>query len=334
MIPQVSDILDRARFHLGDTRLSGGQLFTDAFLQNGHFPAAYEALYRYLARCNAKRLRRTVYYNLPANTSYLTPAGMGLPNLSRPEAIWDRSIQTTISPVVSVVNAVAPGVPPSVDLMYNNHGYLAGQEVVTFGFGMTPGTIDDSANGSFYIGVPDVNTIRLLGCPALDQGAAVGSGGILSTGSEVFPVDPLWQLFDFVDWQLSAQNSQLSNWKWDEGAFHFIPANTNRQIRVTFMISGAAPPSGSVYIDDSLDALALFTAASAASAKAPSKSTMSSLSIRAVGNPNLDSMRVMGGAFYELAQLGTQAIQMTRVVMPRWRPRRNMGPYPYSSIPR
>jgi hypothetical protein len=328
MIPTVEQVFNLARYHLGDTSTSGGQLFTDTFLFN-YWPNAYDSLFRWLDRNSNKLLRVSKYYNLPANTGYLTPASMGIPNLGRVDTIRDRAIATTITGTIVFFTPSSLGVPPSVNITAMNHGYSSGAEVLAFGF--PNANVSDDINDSWYINVIDANTIQLLGCAAVNISSGVGASGIITTGSGEFSDEPLTQDYDEDAFPLSAVNGQLSVWKWMGGAFRFIPANVARQIKVTFMLSGTAPTvtTTSIGIDDSLDALAFYLAGAAAAAKGfPQKSQ--SLFMRAVGNPSGETTHISGGAFYELAQLGLQTLQMTRVVLPRYRRKRNCGPTAYS----
>lgn len=330
MIPQVSDIFADARVHLGDTAVPGGSLFTDAFLSK-YWGNSYRALYRWLDRNANKTLRRSSYFILPPNTSYVTPAGMGILNMGKPQDIYDRGVANASPVTIVAVNAATTGVPPSVDLTWNSHGLSSGAEVVTFGFT----TMTDEINGSFNINVVDANTIRLLGCPAvaLTGSTDIGSTGEASTGQSPFPSIALIQLFDIESWPVSTQASQLTFWKWESGAFRFLPSSVRRQIRIVYMLSGAPPIDGIVAIDDCLDALALYMAGAAAAAKGLGGKA-ASLFMRAVGNESGDTTNIKGGAFYELAQIGLQQLTQQRIVIPRYRPKRNTGPYPISTIRR
>lgn len=313
--------------HLGDTAVPGGSLFTDSFLSK-YWGNGYRALYRWLDRNANKTLRKSSYYNLPANTSYATPAGIGIANMGKPQDIFDRPIRSSATATIAALNTLTASAPPSVDLTWTAHGLNAGQEVITFGFT----TMTDQINGSYNIGVPDANTIRLLGCDAtaITGQTPVGSTGIASTGQTPFPNQPLSNLYDIQVWPIATQAGQLSAWKWESGAFRFLPANQDRQIRITYMLSGTPPVDGTVPIDDSLDALAFYVAGAAAAAKGLTIKA-GSLFMRAVGNETGDTTMIEGGAFYELAQIGLQQLTQQRIILPRYRSKRNTGPYPVST---
>lgn len=328
MIPSVLDVNNAARAHLGDTEVFGGQLFTDSFLQP-FFASAYQSLYTWLERNGGSKLRRTQFYNLPAYTGYLKPDSIGISNIGNPINIWDRPIGVALTSTVAALNAASPstGGIPSIDLTATNHGLLAGQEVIVFGF--VDGTVTDSINDIWYISVPNSNTIRLNG---VESGASdtLGATGITTTGSADWPVQPLRQLWDFTAENTnSGQSAALSWWHWAGSAFRFAPANTARQIKITYELSGDAPSNGPIGLDDSLNALSAMTGALAARAKGfPQKAE--SLFVAAVGNAAGDTTNIRGGYFAEMAQIEARQSQMTRVIVPRYRRKRNTGPTAYS----
>jgi hypothetical protein len=293
------------------------------------WPNAWNSLYRYLDRNNSKRLRRTQFYNVPANTGYVMPADMGIQSMGKPESIYDRTIGLTYTAtVLAISTGPTSSLPSAVDLSIPGHTLTQGQQVVAFGFGRQDSSITDDINGDWYISLPDPNNpaaIRLNGCPSTDLGNGVGSTGIISTGAETFPTIPMEQVYDFANTPLTANNARLSQWKWENGVIRFLPSSSDRQIKIVYMLSGTPAQFGSVGIDDSGDALSLFLAATFAAAKGFQNKSQS-LFMRALGNPSGDTTNIRGGAFYELAQLGAQEINRTRVVVGRYRPRRNVGP--------
>lgn len=333
MIPTVEQILTTARGHAGDTAVPGGQIFKDDWLiSNQHWSNAYDALFRWLDRNSFRGLRRTVYFNLPANTSYATPAGLGIANMGKPLAIYERTVALTFTGTIAAINAAGVGTLPSVDLTIPGNGMLTGQQVVTFGFGQTADTVTDDINGQWTITVLDPNTVRLSGCAPVDLGSAVGSTGIVSTGNNDWPATPMNQVYDLQGQQIKVSSGQICVWEWASGAFYFVPASQIRQLKIVFSLSGSAPSSGSVGIDDSRDALGLFVAASAVQSKNGPGPKAQALWMRAIGNGTGDTLHIVGGAFSELASLGLQEINGTVTRSPRYRPKRNVGAYPWGGI--
>lgn len=324
MIPTVVQCTNLTRSIIGDTFVPGGTIFTDNFLIP-YFSEAYSALLGYLSRNGAKSLRKDYYFNLPANTSSATPAGLGINNNTSPEEIYDRPIATSLTGVIAAVNDASTGSLPSVDVTVTGHPYASGMNVVTFGF--STANITDDINSEWTITVLDANTIRLNGCGAQEVvgGTAVGTAGVVSTGSQPFSDCPLQQVYDTGSLPLTSQLGQLSSWMWQNGYFRFVPSTNPRQIKIDVALSGSAPNSGSVGIDDSLSALAFYTAASAGAAKRPA-AQVQSWWMRAIGNPSGDMDNVVGGAFRALARQAARNLNNSRITMPRFREKRNTGP--------
>ena len=112
----------------------------------------------------------------------------------------------------------------------------------------------------------------------------------------VRPVDKLSQ-------RESANRLQVYEWRGEK--MHFVAATTDRQIRVTFLSSGAAPTLGStvINIDDAQSFLAYRTAALAGRSKGHEDRT---LDIEARGS---DPDRRPGGALHRLLQPMVRSLQ-------------------------
>ena len=61
-----------------------------------------------------------------------------------------------------------------------------------------------------------------------------------------------------------SEGSDIVYWQWRDDTFWFRPATGTRQLKIEYESSGAAPSSGAIGIDDSLDFLAYQSAAYAA----------------------------------------------------------------------
>lgn len=328
MIPDVEDVYELARFHLGDNEVPGGQWATDNFLQP-FFGDSFRSLYRYLQRNHAQRLRRANYFNLPINTSYLKPADAGIINMGQPEDIFQRKVGTSWTGTIAGVDPGTTGQSIStVDITISSTASLnSGDQVLTMGFAgdVNAGTdITEDVNDLWTITVVNATTIRLNGCsPGTSNN---GATGIVSTGGEQWPPDPIPRLLDFRDdFQNSVQSGEIRAWYFNGGIMRFTPASTIRQLKIVYDLSGSAPQSGSCGINDSLDALATFAAGKAARSKFGDAQAAQELLVQAVGNPAGDTTNVTGGYFYELAQIETQHLQKVRVILPPFRQKRNTG---------
>lgn len=313
MIPLLSQVYARARETLGDTEVSGGQLWTDERLQE-HAGAAYEAMYRALSMHGSKALRRTAYYNVPASQSYLTPAQMGLTNFSEPKAIYERLVNLAVSP-----NSGTPGDAYLTLGFATAHGFVDGQSVVVYGMQ----GISEDANDMWAVAAPTTATLRLMGCRAAGTFA---SGAVVSDSTEAFPSLPMAPYNDILDYP-TTPGSQLTKWTWEKGVIRFWPCSTARQIRLIYTLSGAPPSdaAASMGVDDSLDFLANFTAGLAVRSKGMG-TTAATLLARACGNPTGDCSRANAGLLGELVRHDVKNLQVTgSFQIPRFRPKRNVG---------
>ena len=336
MIPDVEDVYVLARMHLGDTQIPGGQWALNNYLQP-FFNSSYQTLFRWLQRNHAQLTRRTSYFNLPINTSYLKPSDAGINNLGQPEDIFQRKAGTSYDGTIAAINEGIPGqTVSSIDITISStSGLSSGQQVLTFGFfgDASAGTdISDDVNDLWTITVVDGTTIRLNGCAAFGN---TGATGIVAIGAENWPNTPVKKLLDFGEDEFAnqVQSGQIQYWYWNLGVMRFTPCDQIRQLKIIYDLSGTAPTSGTIGMNDSLDALAAMTAALAARSKFGDNATCQELFMRAVGNPTGDTSAITGGYFAELAQIETQNLQKVRVVMQRYRQKRNTG-WGYPSISR
>lgn len=248
---------------------------------------------------------------------------MGIASFGSPEDLFDRGIGVSSAVTIAAINPTNPATDsgPSIDLTWTAHGLQPGQQIVVFGF--NDGMISDDINDLWFITIPNANTVRLMGCEATGSPGATAQA---STGSGDWGTHPLARLYDFSgQWPNNANNGQLSSYYWNGDVFRLNPANVARQLKVVYDLSGTAPVVGSCGIDDSLDALATMTAALAVAAKG-FQNKAAALFMRALGNSAGDTTNIRGGHYYELVQLAIRETQKVRVVQPRYRNRRNVGP--------
>jgi hypothetical protein len=96
----------------------------------------------------------------------------------------------------------------------------------------------------------------------------------------------------------SAQSDRLREFEWREDKFNFIGATTNREIRLTYYVSGAcpgdAPPAQSLVIDGSKNFLAHATAAAAGEVKGADPDLLRHLKVMAYGGVDRSGQRVTG----------------------------------------
>jgi hypothetical protein len=82
-IAEINDLVGQL---LGDPLL---EVF-DAATQRPFIGLAYREFWDLMMQWDLQKVNRTVYYTLPANTSSLTPATMGVSDWGEPENLWER----------------------------------------------------------------------------------------------------------------------------------------------------------------------------------------------------------------------------------------------------
>jgi len=326
MIPTGSMIAETARLvYLGDTEVPGGQIFTDSILQPS-INSAFRTLMDNLRRSDDRTPRRMGFYNLPAYTTSLTPADMGIANMGGPKELWHRSVGSTYSATVAAFNDKTNTTPRSVDLTISGgtSSFSAGAQVVTFNF---DSSVTQDINDMWHIQVVDANTIRLLGCAAQDaDGDGVGTTGVVSTSPEDYSPQPNATLRLEIQDNIGGASTTISEWAWKDGRFRFPPCTSARQLKILYMISGDPPLNlGDPYgIDNSLDFLASYAAGLAANMKGY-KGMAGDIFRLAVGREDGDPKDGDAGFLGQYMRPQVKQQQNVRVVMPPFRYKRNTG---------
>jgi hypothetical protein len=234
MIPTSQDVYTQARAELGDSEVIGGQSATDAKLRP-HLRAVWQDFIGVLNKNASEKLKRYFYYNLPANTSYLSPDVVGINNLGSLIDIWERSILKSATITAATPDPSTPST--FVDLTANGHPFIAGENAVVFGIiGYS-----DNINDQFCISVPNANTIRLNGCQVIGFGPA--AGGTISTSGDPFPTNPLTRLADILNFSVPA--SVIGYWAWKNNVIRLMPCATARQLRIAIRVSSTLPDNAS-----------------------------------------------------------------------------------------
>ena len=240
----VSDVIDLAAVALGDPEK---QLFDNTKLLP-HFKTAYRDLYRVMMARNFQKVKREVYYNLPAYTSRLSPAVAGISDMGEPTKLWERGGLTTTT-VSTLTNAT-----PVVVTVASATGFTTNDDLMIYGVVVTSGT-GKPVNGHWYATI-DGSAFTLLGSEA---------AGTYSSGGTVTRSDEKFDEMNSADTLPEGnEGSGIVYWKWRDDTFWFRPATAVRQLKIEYESSGAAPTSGSIGIDDALDFLGHQTAAHAA----------------------------------------------------------------------
>jgi hypothetical protein len=240
----VSDVLGDAAQLLGDPER---QVFEDDILLN-RLGTAWRDMYRLMDKWNLPSIKLVAYYNLAAYRNILTPETAGIANMGTPTRLRERGNLTT-----TTISA-ATNTSPIVLTVADGSSFSDNDEATVHGVVGPTGRI----NGKWFISV-NGNSITLNGSVKAGTWA---SGGTLTKSSD-----------DFTEMtnleRLSQQDpiQYLREWVWREDVFWFRGSTEERQLKIEYESSGAAPVAGDVGIDDARDFLAHRTAALAAATR-------------------------------------------------------------------
>ncbi len=239
MIPTVAQVLEHAAQLLGDP---DQDVFTDDILMNP-FETAFRDLYRVMRKFNLPRINRTAYYNLPAYTTSLAPVTANISDFGQPTRIWGRGGLTTTT-ISAATNAT-----PIVLTIASATGFANNNRCTVDGVSGPTGRI----NEDWFITVSG-SSVTLVGSIAA---GVWSSGGNLTKSSEEFV--KIRQLQRTADDEVPG--STLGTWEWRDAVMRFSGASQQRQLKIEYESSGAAPITGTVGVDDSEDYLAYRTSA-------------------------------------------------------------------------
>lgn len=245
MIPTRAQVITYAQFLLGDP---SGQKFVDTgatSVQVGIAPAfesAFRELYSTFDLNQIPRAENTVWVNLPAFTTQLSPAQAGIADFGEIVNLEERDIGTSVA-----ITAATTATPIQITTAAP-HNVSAGTEILISGVLGQVG-----ANGRWFPTIVDPSNLTLNGSVSV---AAYTSGGTLTTSSAGYT--PVWEVNELPT---GTTPPALYKYVWQNDIFLFVGATLARELKITYFASGTAPVSGSCGVDDSLEFLAFRTAA-------------------------------------------------------------------------
>lgn len=266
--PTLTNIYDQARAECGDTEVAGGQIYTNTILLP-HIQAAVRALWKAFRNTGAKRVLKTLYYTLPANTAVLSPVAVASDFSAVAPGIGERGGLTSVA--ISGAVQAATGLQITTG---SSHGFSTGDVIVIEQVG---GLVGANILASIAVSSSTVfiaNGVVVTG--------SYTSGGYAVKSTNQFAYVPL------VGTQPSAslQSSTAITAAFFDGQYiRFTPSTQNRQLRIPYYSSAEVPTTGSdqILIDDCIDFLAACAAWKACAAMgAPVRAA--ELKERAVGN--------------------------------------------------
>jgi len=307
--PTLTEVYSHTRSKCGDTEVSGGQIYTDTLLLP-HIQEATRALWRGLRNLAVPRVKRTFYYTLAANTSFLPLSPETITaDFSQPaDMVAQRGGLTS----VAISNVVQSG-NNLVVTTSSNHNLSTGDIVVLEQIGgirwvnvLTPVVVDSSTQ---------ITVNGLIG-----SGTYTVGGYVVTSNNE----------FDEVPWAdyLPSATTQSTPWiaacVYANRSFQFAPSSENRQLRIQYWSSSTVPAIGAdvIAFDDCIDFISMYAGAEACESQGAA-SRAAKLRTQAVG-PGYDN-GIIGG---ELRSLMSSAVRQMQLKEPYAR-----GPRPFRAQP-
>jgi hypothetical protein len=302
-IPTLQNVWDAARGHLGDDGVSGGQIFTNTVL-TPHSSMAFRELWRVMASVGTPRVRKEKYYLLGANTSYLDPATAGITDMGEPEWVEERTLGGSAA-ISAFTAATSPTVTTSTP-----HGLNTGDYAI---IGGTIAGLTTIPYGQYAVTVIDATSFTLNGAISVGTWS---SGGTVYRSTEEWRL--VWPPVDSIP-SVTTGNGVIVMYAWMGDIFQFPPTTGQRQLRITYLSSGAAPTSAndSIGIDDSLDFLAARTAGLAADSRG-GMNRAATLNALAIGPGTAAKADGSDGLLNQFLLSIVRGMQRQRYVRPRY----------------
>lgn len=198
------------------------------------FSRAYRKMFDAFSGIANSRVRHTVHFLLPANTTQWVPVANGVTDMAEPEVLSERGAITQ----GNVTSTSAPASPNPINVLATAHGLGSAGAQVELIIGGVAGTMDPW--GRWFATIVDTNNFTLNG--SISNGAT-GTGGTWSTSGENF-VDmlPMSRVSDH------AVSSSLIDYDWENSVILFRGANVLRQLRLIYNASGTAPTNANTII--------------------------------------------------------------------------------------
>ncbi len=314
-LPTLTECFTQTRAECGDTEVAGGQIYTDALLLP-HIQNATRALWRGMRNLAIPRVRRALYYTLPANTSVFYPATALVTDFSDPSGPV-----AARGGVTMIANIAATPVAAGLDITCPSpHGLVTGNTVVLE-------QIPTLKNVNVLCAITAGSATQLIANGVITTGTAVSGGYVTYSNNE----------FGDLQWATSipsASNNtstQLGAVLWQNGYFQFVPCSEAKQIRIFYWSSAQVPTAGSdqIGVNDCIDFISQFAASKAQKAQGANDRAATAME-QAVG-PGYTRGNI-GGELLQLLQAAVRERQNLPPYMRSPRPFREQA-YSYTSYP-
>lgn len=301
--PTLAEIYEQTRAECGDKEVAGGQIYTDAILLP-HVQGAVRAMWSVLANLAAPRIRKTLYYTLPANTSVLNPGSIESDYSQLAGRIGERGGLTS----VAISNAVVSGNVLTITCSVA-HGFSTGDVIVL-----------EQIGG--LVGANIMVAITVTSTTAFTANGVVASGTYTSGGFAVKSANEFAEIGMTTATPVATTQSvpYIAAAYFDGMYLRFNPASENRQLRIPYYASAVVPTTGTdrIMVNDSIDFLSMYAAWKACSAQG-APVLASALKEQAVGNGY--EKGINGGALFRLVNGAVRAMQQL--------PPNERGPAPF-----
>lgn len=261
----LADVFNSSRALLGET--GGAVVFTDSVLQQ-YFNLAYPEMWQIMAMVQTPRVKRELYWIVPAYTTQLDPQAIGATDFAEPELMWERGNLQSVA-IATTSNATPIAVATSTP-----HNLASSADVTVSGVSGT-----SAPWGRWFVTVTGPSGLTLNG--SVTDGTA-GTGGVVVSSPEWFDNSPV----TCINYPTDSQQlrNRLGTYMWEQNVLKFRGATAAAQIRLTYWAS-ASPPSSTatvIAIDDAMTYLSTRLASLAAQGKAWD-SMADRLELRALG---------------------------------------------------
>lgn len=290
--PTLTEIYSQTRAACGDTEVSGGQIYTDTLLLP-HVQAATRRLWSALRNLATPRVRRTLYYTLPANTSVFFPSSAAVNDFSEPSG--------------------RVGVRGGVTLVAISTVTQSGQNLLvttSAPHGLSTGAVVILERMTGMSGANIQATITVTGASTFTANGVVASGTYTTGGYAVTSSNDFAEIgyFDTLAAATNQSNTQVFGCVYREGRFQFTPASEAYQLRIFYWSSAEVPVAGGdvVAFNDSIDFLAKYAASEACRAQG-AIDRYAMLRSEAVGDAYTNG--IIGGDLRQLMQSAVRQMQ-------------------------
>lgn len=224
--PTTSSIFTATQSLVGD---AAGQVATTAALLPLWNTIVYPEMFQAIARVQVPNIEREFYYTVPAFTTYLDPASIGITDMGNngPTLMEERAPGILLPAIVATSNTT-----PIVVEFASAAPLSANTEIEVNSVAGTNGPL-----GRWFVSAGVDSSHWILNGSVTDGSAGAGGTAYISSGQAFNPVyaQTVWNPDNF---QIG---SALGVYFWQGGVIKFVGASSARQIHVTYWASGTAP---------------------------------------------------------------------------------------------